>query len=182
MRKIIVSEFLSLDGVMEAPNQWHFPYLSEDMQAYSKEGILECDAFLLGRVTYQEFAPFWPNLTDDESGMADKLNSAPKYVVSTTLDTAEWHNSTLIKANVAEEIGRLKQQPGGIIGLTGSATLIQSLLNRGLIDEYRLLVHPIVVGRGKRLFKEGMDMTTLKLAGTRTFSSGVVLLTYQPAN
>jgi dihydrofolate reductase len=180
VRKIIVNEFLSLDGVMEAPHLWHFPYISADMQEYNIAQIMEPEAFLLGRVTYQEFAPFWPSQTDDQSGIADKLNSAPKYVVSTTLDKADWNNTTLIKANVLEEIAKLKQQPGGNIGITGSATLVQSLLQAGLIDEYNLLVHLIVLGKGKRLFKEGLEKTGLKLAGTRTFNSGVVVLSYQP--
>lgn len=180
MRKVIVSEFLTLDGVMEAPQNWQFPYLSDDMAEDNKNQILASDALLLGRVTYEEFASFWPFQTNNEFGIADKLNSTPKFVVSSTLEKAEWNNSTLINGNVVEAISRLKQQGEGSIGITGSATLIQTLMQAGLIDEYRLLVHPIVVGTGKRLFNAGFDTTALKLLDSKTFSSGVVALIYQP--
>ena len=180
MRKIIVSEFMSLDGVIEAPETWHFPYISDDMQEDIKANILDSDAALYGRVTYDTFAEFWPKRTGNEFGIADKLNNQPKYVVSTTLQKAGWKNTTLIKKNVAEEITRLKQQPGGSIALTGSATLIRSLMKDGLIDEFRLYIHPIVVGHGIRLFTDGMDTTGLKLVSSRTFDSGVIVLTYQP--
>jgi dihydrofolate reductase len=178
MRKIVVSEFLSVDGVMEAPEKWQFPYVSDDVAANIQAHILASDAVLLGRVTYETFAAYWPLQTHNEFGIADKLNSQPKFVVSTTLKKADWNNSTLIKGNVIEEIARLKQQPGGLIDVTGSATLVQSLAKAGLVDEYRLLVHPIVVGSGKHLFNEGTDTIGLKLVNLTTFSSGVVALTY----
>lgn len=180
MRKVIASEFISLDGVIEAPQNWHFPYVTDDMMAEVTTQLMGADAFLYGRTTYEEFASYWPTATDDETGIADKLNSTPKYVVSTTLQKAGWKNSTLIKGQVADEIRKLKQQPGGNIGMTGSATLIQALLGAGLIDELRLLVHPIVVGKGKRLFRDGMDTAGLKLVESRAFKGGVVLLVYQP--
>jgi dihydrofolate reductase len=162
MRKIIVSEFMSLDGVIEAPEKWHFPFVTDDMMEEVMAQLLGADAMLYGRQTYQDFAGFWPTQTTDESGVAAKLNNAPKFVVSSTLEKADWNNSTLI------------------IGMTGSATLIQSLLPTGLIDELRLLIHPIVVGSGKRLFKDGMESGTLKLIESKTYSGGVVLLVYQP--
>jgi dihydrofolate reductase len=180
MRKIILSEFISLDGVIEAPQNWHFPYISDDMMDVIKARLFGADAFLYGRVTYEEFASYWPNATNDETGIADKLNSTPKYVVSTTLDKVDWNNSTLIKGNVMEEIRKLKQQPGGDIGMTGSATLVHSLMQAGLIDEYQLMVHPIVVGSGKCLFKDGMETTGLKLVENKKFDSGVMYLSYQP--
>jgi dihydrofolate reductase len=182
MRKIIVSEFLSVDGVMEAPENWQFPYVSDDLAKDIRTHILASDVLLLGRVTYETFAAYWPNQTNNEFGIADKLNSQPKFVVSSTLKKADWNNSTLIRGNVAEKITRLKQQPGGNIAITGSAALVQLLMQANLIDEYRLLVHPIVVGSGKRLFTDGIDTTALKLVETRTFSSGVVALIYEPAS
>ena len=180
MRKVIVSEFVTLDGVMESNEKWQFPYYSDDLAEFNKAQILALDAILLGRVTYEVFASSWPSRTNNEFGIADKLNSTPKFVVSSTLEKAEWNNSTLIKENVAEEIANLKRQPGGDIGITGSATLIQSLMQSDLIDEYRLLVHPVVVGSGKRLFRDG-NKAALKLIKTKMFSSGVVMLSYQPA-
>ncbi len=138
------------------------------------------DTMLLGRVTYQEFAAYWPHQGSGVE-MADYINNAHKLVVSTTLDTVAWQNSTLIKGNVVEELTRLKQQPGKNIAITGSATLVRSLLRDGLLDELRLLVHPLVVGRGKRLFEDGGEQQALQLAESKTFSTGVLYLTYQPA-
>ena len=177
MRKIIVSEFITLDGIMESNEKWQFPYFSDDLAEFSTKQILALDAILLGRVTYEIFASSWPSRTNNEFGIADKLNSVPKFVVSSTLEKVKWNNSTLIKENIAQKISNLKQQPGGDIGITGSATLIQSLIPYNFIDEYRLLVHPIVLGSGKRLFSEASNMT-LKLVETKMFSSGVVLLSY----
>jgi len=176
--KIVVTEFLTLDGVMEAPNEWSFPYWGDDIAKVKLDELFAADAHLLGRVTYEGFAAAWPSMTD-EAGFADRMNGLPKYVVSTTLEKAEWNNSHIIKTNVAEEVSKLKQQPGGDVLVAGSATLIDALLRDDLVDEYRLLVYPIVVGKGKRLFKDGSD-TKLKLVETRLFASGVVLLRYQP--
>ncbi len=182
MRKIVSGLFISLDGVIEAPHEWHFPYFNDEMGAAVDEQMQAADTMLLGRVTYQEFASFWPTQTKDEIDIADHMNNTPKVVVSTTLDHVDdWQNSTLIKDNVAEEITKLKNQPGKDIGMTGSATLVRSLLRDGLLDELRLLVHPIVVGRGKRLFPDGVDQAPLKLVDSKTFSTGVLYLTYQPA-
>jgi len=182
MSKLIVSEFIALDGVIEAPETWHFPYISEDMAAHIEAAIKTTDIMLYGRVTYEIFAGFWP--TDEAKGesIAEKLNSAPKYVVSTTLASAAWHNTTLIKTDVVETIARLKREMQGNIGLTGSATLVRTLAQAGLVDEFQLLVHPIIVGKGKRLFDGLPAPVPLALVGTKTFASGVVLLTYHPAS
>ncbi len=155
-----------------------FPFWNDDIAKFKLDEIFASDALLLGRVTYQGFAAAWPSRTD-EAGFADRMNSLPKYVVSTTLAKAEWNNSRLIKENVAAEVTRLKQQPGQEILVAGSDELVQTLMQNDLIDEYRLLVYPVVVGKGKRLFKEGNNVT-LKLTESKAFSSGVVLLRYQP--
>ncbi|MEP7287139.1 MAG: dihydrofolate reductase family protein [Chloroflexota bacterium] len=177
MRKLIAWEFLSLDGIMEAPENWVSPFQSEDVAEFVRAQNLASEALLLGRVTYETFAAFWPSQTHNEFGIADKLNSMPKFVVSSTLDQADWHNTTIIRRDVLEEIARLKQQPGGAIGITGSATLIQALMKANLIDEFRLLVHPIVLGNGKYLFGDE-NSTPLRLLQKKTFSSGVVALSY----
>ncbi len=178
MRKIVVSEFMSADGVIEAPDTWQFPFQTDEMGAITERQTRDTDAFLLGRVTYEVFAGFWPTMTNNEFGVADKWNSAPKYVVSTTLDKVEWNNSRLIKGNVAEEVSRLKQQPGQDILVGGSAKLVQTLMQHDLVDDYRLLVYPVVLGSGKRLFANGHKMP-LKLVDARPVGSGVVALTYQ---
>src|SRR6266542_7006130 len=187
MRRVIVSEFVTLDGVIEAPgheehrdgrNAWSLQLTSEDMEKYSIDQIFEVDAFLLGRVTYQIWAAFWPSAP--KSALADRINALPKYVVSTTLKEAVWNNSSLIAGDVMEEISKLKQRPGGDILVSGSADLVNSLMGHDLIDEYRLMVHPVVLGSGKRLFRDESDTAHLRLVDTRAFGSGVVLLRYQP--
>lgn len=165
---------------MEAPENWHFPFVNDELQAEINAGIHNSDALLLGRTTYDIFAEYWPNQHNNEFGIADKLNSQPKYVVSTTLEYATWNNSTLINTNVVEAITRLKHQSGGNIGVTGSAMLVQSLMRADLIDEYRLMVHPVVVGTGKRLFNGAHDPKAMKLVSAKTTSSGVAILTYHP--
>jgi dihydrofolate reductase len=182
MRKVIASEFVSLDGVMESPEEWHFPYFNDEMGTEIGAAMAAADAMLLGRVTYQEFAAFWPYQGGDDQEFAGYMNDTPKFVVSTTLEEPlEWNNSTLIEGDVAEEIANLKQQPGGDISITGSGTLVRSLLADDLLDELRLMVHPIVVGKGKRLFEEGGGQKALKLVDSKTFGTGVLYLTYQPA-
>ena len=188
MRKLIVTEYVTLDGVMEDPGGgegtgfggWSFQFWSEESAKFKFDELFASDALLLGRVTYQGFAAAWPSVTD-EAGFADRMNGLPKYVVSTTLETADWNNSTIIRENVAEEVSKLKQQPGQDILIAGSAQLVNSLIQAGLIDEYRLMVHPIVVGGGKRLFQEGTTTKGLKLVDTKALGSGIVILTYQPA-
>ena len=182
MRKLVVSEWMTLDGVFDADTmkEWFEPYDSEDRQNYIKENVLTSDAFLVGRVTYEMLASYWPNQKNNEMGIADRLNNAPKYVVSSTLKKAEWNNSTIINEDVVEEVTKLKQQPGQDILMFGSATLVQSLMEADLIDEYRFLVQPIVMGSGKRFFNDG-NTAPLKLVEAKPFSLGVVLLRYQPA-
>ena len=179
MRKIVVSMFVTLDGVMEAPNQWSFQFGSEEQQKYKFDELFACDALLLGRITYQGFAAAWPNM----AGTGDygvRMNSIPKYVVSTTLQEAEWNNSKIIKNNVSEELSILKQQTGQDILIFGSSALVNSLMQDDLIDEYRLMFFPIIVGSGKRLFQDANEKKSLRLIETKTFSSGVVVLSYQP--
>lgn len=176
MRKIVVTEFITLDGVVENP-AWSFKYWNDEIAAFKGEETSASDALLLGRVTYQGFAAAWPQSTDEG---APYFNSVRKYVVSTTLDNAEWNNSVLIKDNIVEEITRLKQQDGNDITVHGSATLVQALMEHNLVDRFRLLVYPVVLGEGKRLFKEG-TAATLKLVESRSFSSGVAALIYEPA-
>lgn len=177
---------MSLDGVMEGPGPvdefklagWTMPYWSEEIGKFKFDELFASDALLLGRVTYQGFAAAWPSRTD-EAGFADRMNSLPKFVVSTTLGKVEWNNSGLIKENVVAEVSRLKQQPGQDILVAGSGELVHTLMQYDLIGEYRLLIYPVVLGSGKRLFGDGSN-ATLKLVETKTFSSGVVLLRYQP--
>jgi dihydrofolate reductase len=176
MRKIIVTMFMSLDGVIGDSQNWSFSYWNDAIEKFKNEELISSDAQLLGRVTYQGFAAAWPARTGD---YADRLNSLPKYIVSTTLGKAEWNNSHLIKENVPEELARLKQLPGQDILVHGSRTLVQMLIQHDLIDEYRLLVFPLVLGRGMRLFDEG-SAATLNLVEAKAMGSGVVLLRYEP--
>jgi dihydrofolate reductase len=181
LRKLVVSEWVTLDGVFDADSmkEWFEPYESQDRQEYIKENVLTSDAFLVGRVTYEMLAGYWPNQKNNEMGVADRLNSAPKYVVSATLKKAEWNNSTIINEDVVEEITKLKQQPGQDILVFGSANLVQSLMAADLVDEYRFLVHPIIMGSGKRFFRDEMVATKVKLVKTKTLALGVTLDCYQ---
>ncbi len=213
MRKVIVSEFVTLDGVMQAPGGaeedrrgnfeqggWCFQFFNEEAMKFKSDELFASGALLLGRVTYQIFAGAWPSLTDKENlkrvkeaggdaeaiqadmgegnPFADRMNSIPKFVVSTTLEKVEWNNSRLIKGNITEEVYKLKQQPGQDILVFGSSNLVNTLMQHDLIDEYRLMVFPIVLGSGKRLFRD--TNTKLKLVDAKTFRSGVVVLTYTP--
>ena len=179
MRKIVANFFLSLDGVMEAPNTWHFPYFNEEMGQAVGEGFASSDAMLMGRVNYQEWAAYWPTSTDQP--IADIMNNMPKYVVSTTLERADWNNTTLIRGDVAPAITKLKQSKGKDIAMSGSAKLVEWLLHENLLDELRLLIHPIVVGKGRRLFSDGMPSAKLELVRSKPFSNGVIDLTYRLA-
>ncbi len=175
MRKIIVTEYMTLDGIMESP-AWTAPYWNDEVQRFKEEEDEMTDALLLGRVTYQEFAAAWPD-SDDEG--AARINSVPKHVVSSTLDTLTWNNSRLVKGDLVQEITKLKQQEGEGLLVYGSATLAQALLKHQLVDSVRLLIYPVVMGRGKRLFSEDL-MATFELADSRTISGGVVGLVYTP--
>jgi dihydrofolate reductase len=177
VRKLVVTEFITLDGIIEAPNEWSFPFWNDEIAKYKLDELFACDTVLLGRVTYEGFAGAWPSRTD-EAGFADRMNSIAKYVVSTTLNEAPWNNSTILRGNFAQEITLLKQQAGMNILVAGSATLIQALAQENLIDEYQMLVYPVVRGGGKRLFAEG-SAKTLKLIHSQQFGS-VVNLVYQP--
>jgi dihydrofolate reductase len=175
MRKLIVTEFVSLDGVMDEP-AWTVPYWNDEIAQFKAEEALAGDALLLGRVTYQGFAAAWPESKDEG---ADYFNNVAKYVVSTTLDKAEWNNSTLISDDIVTEIGKLKQQDGNDIVVHGSATLVQTLIRHDLVDSLRLLVYPVVLGKGKRLF-QAETTATLKLVSAQMFTSGVAALIYEP--
>ena len=182
MRKVVAAEFLSLDGVMESPDQWHFPYFNDEMGQAVGEGFETSDALLMGRVLYEEWVEFWPNQNPEENPVAERMNGVRKYVVSTTLqEPLEWNNASLIGGDVAEEISQLKQQPGKDIVISGSGALVRSLLDYGVLDELKLMVHPIVVGSGKKLFEDGEKRTALELVESKTFTTGVVYLTYRPA-
>jgi dihydrofolate reductase len=184
VRKLIVSEFVTLDGVMEAPggepghphSGWVFDFIGPEQERYKLDEVQESDALLLGRVTYEGFAAAWPARSGE---FADKMNSMPKFVVSTTLRDLDWNNSTLIQGDVAEEVATLKEQEGGPVLVAGSRTLVHALIRAGLVDEFRLMIFPVVLGSGRRLFPETPDKTVLRLADTRTFGSGVVVHTYQ---
>ena len=186
MRKLIVSEFVSLDGVMEAPGGeegyahtgWVIDFVHPGWQQYKLDETLAAEALLLGRVTYEGFAGAWP---EREGEFADKMNSMPKHVVSATLTDLDWNNSMLVQGDVADEVAKLKQQDGGDILVAGSRTLVHTLMEHGLVDEYRLMVFPVVLGSGRRLFPDTPDKTVLKLADTQAFDSGVQVHTYHPA-
>jgi len=181
MRKIVAGLFVSLDGVVESPDTWVFPYFNDQVGQVIGSNMAASDTVLLGRRTYEEFAAYWPDKTDEDDPSADYINNTPKLVASTTLKAVEWRNSTIIGGDVAEELSTLKQQPGKDISITGSATLVRSLLRDGLLDELGLLLFPIVVGTGKRLFEDWSDRVPLKLVASQSFSTGVVSLTYEPA-
>ncbi len=181
MRKVVSWLFISLDGVVEAPNEWQFDVMDDAMIADITAQTDAEDAMLLGRVTYQQWAPYWPTSTDEP--YASHINNIPKYVVSTTLNKVEWgkwEKPTLIKDNLAKEITKLKQQSGKNIGVGGSPTLVRSLLQENLLDELKLMIHPVVVGKGKRLFTEDVDLKRLQLVDSNVTGTGVVILTYQP--
>jgi len=178
MRKVESGLFISLDGVVESPDKWQFDVFDEDMGAVMQAYLDEEDTILLGRVTYQEWAPYWPTSKDEP--YASHINNTPKYVFSSTLNKVEWQNSTLVKGSPVQEINRLKQLPGKNIGVAGSPTLALSLLQNDLLDELTLMVHPVFVGRGKRFFKDGSDLKRLKLVNSQVTGSGVAILTYQP--
>ncbi|MBA3779332.1 MAG: dihydrofolate reductase family protein [Chloroflexi bacterium] len=179
MRQVVASIFVSLDGVMEAPEQWTPDFWSDELETYARELLFASGALLLGRRTYEVFAKAWPKRTD-EQGFADRINQMPKFIASTTLDSGEW-NAEILKGEVATEVAKVKDQAGGSLLIYGSADLVNYLLQRNLIDEHRLWLFPVVVGAGKHLFKDGLEKKTLKHTGTTPFSSGTLVLTYEPA-
>jgi dihydrofolate reductase len=181
MRKVASWLFISLDGVVESPNEWQFDVFDDDMIAELASTTEAEDAMLMGRVSYQEWASYWPTSTDEP--YASHINNMPKYVVSRTLDDVEWgkwEKPTLIKGDLATEINKLKQQPGKVISVGGSPTLVRSLIQEDLLDELKLMIHPVVVGKGKRLFTEDLDLQRWKLIDSKVTGTGVVIVTYQP--
>ncbi len=185
--KIVVTEFVSLDGVMEDPGGsedfkhggWSFEIArGEEGDKFKLDEAFSSEALLLGRVTYEGFAEAWPSR---EGEFADKFNNMPKYVVSSTLDTPEWNNSTVLKGDVAEEVGKLKQEQDGDIVVHGSARLVQTLVEHDLVDEFRLMVYPLVLGSGKRLFGDTSDKKPLRLVDSKVVGDGVAILIYEPA-
>jgi dihydrofolate reductase len=193
MRMLSVIEFLSLDGVMQAPGSpdediedgfrhggWQRPYFDDVLGATAAEGMAATDTYLFGRKTYQAMAAYWPTVSDDDP-FARSLNGTPKYVASRTLRNVEWQNSTLIKGDVVEGVGKLKEQPGRNIAVLGSGELVRTLIENDLVDEYFLAVFPVVLGSGKRLFREADQITKLSLVDSKATSTGGVLLTYRPA-
>jgi dihydrofolate reductase len=187
MGRIVVTEFVSLDGVMEAPGGgeeykhggWTFEIdRGAEGDKFKLDELFEAEAQLLGRRTYEGFAAAWPKMTD-EAGFAEKMNGMPKYVVSSTLEEAEWSNSTVLSGDLATEVTKLKQEVDGDILVAGSAQLVQGLLEHGLVDELRLMVFPVVLGSGKRVFGESADKKPLKLKSSRTVGDGIAILTYE---
>jgi dihydrofolate reductase len=185
MTKIVVTEFVSLDGVMEDPGGaedfkyggWTFEIDRGEGDKFKLDEVMETDALLLGRVTYESFAAAWPSREDE---FADRFNNMPKYVVSSTLDKPEWNNTTVVKGDVVEAVRKLKQELEGIIQVPGSRQLAQTLLEHDLVDELRLMVFPVVLGSGRRLFGETSDKKRLKLVESRTVGDGVAILIYRP--
>jgi dihydrofolate reductase len=171
---------MSLDGVVESPEKWQIPYFDDEMGAEIGSQMAACDTLLLGRRTYEEFAAFWPQQGSD-AGPAGFMNNTPKVVVSTTLDTVEWQSSTLLQGDVANAVSDLRAQPGKDVLVTGSITLVRSLLLYGLLDELSVMVCPVLVGSGKHLFEDGGHSVPRALVDCNPFASGVLSLTYQPA-
>ncbi len=188
MRKLVVTEFITVDGVIEDPGGsegterggWAFEFnRGDDGDKFKLDETLEAEAQLLGRVTYDGFAAAWPSRSGE---FADKMNKSPKYVVSSTLEEPPWENTTVINGNVAEEVAKLKQQPGGTILVHGSPQLVRTLFDQGLVDELRLMVFPVVLGKGKRLFDDGLGKSALQLVDSKPVGpDGVVILVYRPA-
>lgn len=187
MRKLIVTEWITLDGVFDSDDeyfqQWFLPYHSDERAQRIQENILGCGALLMGRKTYDFLAPYWSSLQNNEMGVADKMNNAPKIVVAGSAPKSDWNNTQkVIKDNAIEEIANLKQEPGDYILTPGSSELVYSLMDAGLVDEYRFLVHPIVMGQGKRFFDGSTPFAKLNLIKSEQLPLGVVALTYEPAS
>jgi dihydrofolate reductase len=190
MGKLVVTEFITLDGIIEDPGGsegtarggWSFHHPAPEGMQFKAEELERSDAQLLGRVTYEGFAAAWPAMEESGGDFAKKMNAMPKFVVSATLTEAAWNNTTIISGDLAAEVARLKDRYAGDILVAGSATLAQALTQLGLVDEYRLIVHPVIVGTGKRLFAEGNAGTSLELVESRKAGPDVLLLIYRPAS
>jgi dihydrofolate reductase len=192
--KLTLHTFLTLDGVMQAPGGpdedpeghfehggWSFPYGDQDFGATMAAWFVHADAFLLGRKTYDIFSGHWPHVTDPDDPIATKLNALPKYVASTTLRSVDWSNSALLGGDVVSEVAKLKDQPGDELQIHGSGRLAQTLIEHDLVDEYRLLIFPLHLGSGKKLFSDGTKAATLRLTSAKTTGTGVMIATYEPA-
>lgn len=192
MRMLRVIEFLSLDGVMQAPGApdedteggfrlggWQRPYFDDVLGAAAAEGMASTDAYLFGRKTYEKMAAYWPTAPSDDP-IAEHLNGTAKYVASKTLEAVEWQNSTLLEGDIVEEVAKLKEQPGKNIAVLGSGDLVQTLIENDLVDEFFLVIHPIVLGSGKRLFRTTDQPKSLTLVDSKPTSTGSVMLTYRP--
>ena len=178
--RLVATEYLSLDGVFEEPGQWSRPWFDAEAGQFKWAELQSSDALLLGRNTYEGFAAAWPTMPGTGE-FGEKMNTMTKYVVSSTLNKVEWPGSKLVKGDLAAEIRRLKREPGHDLLLSGSAQLFNALMKENLIDLYRFMLHPIVLGTGKRLFAEGNDTRVLELAETKRFSAGIVIMEYRPA-
>jgi dihydrofolate reductase len=187
MRDLIVTENITLDGVIDATEGWFDPAGNDtgvdqsDIVAAVAEQREAADAFLVGRVTFEQMRGYWPLQTDDTTGITDYLNTVSKYVVSKTLQEPEWEHTTVLRGSLRDEIQELKARPGKQIVTTGSITLVRDLIAGGLVDEYRLFVYPVVLGHGRRLFADAGGVPRLRLAESRAFRSGIVLLRYRTA-
>ena len=187
--KLVVTAFVTVDGIIEAPgfdehrsgrNAWALRVQTDEDQVYNKDQAMSADAFLLGRRTWQIWAAFWPTATGGDVELTERMNTIPKYVVSNTLERADWNNTKIISGDVHAQVAKLRAQPGGDLLVYGSPDLVDELLRHDLVDEYRLAVYPVILGSGKRMFRDRIDTHHLRLVGTRTFPSGVVVLTYAP--
>ena len=196
MRKLIVNEFMSLDGVMQAPGGdeedtsggfehggWHMRYMEDELsQQWALGGIVEAGGFLLGRRTYEIFAAYWPNAPEEEQVIAEPLNAKPKYVASRTLtEPLEWENSTLLEGDLAQALAALKQEDGGDVHVIGSTQLVQTLIEHDLVDELRLMIDPVLLGGGKSIFRDDGALRPLRLVESQVTSNGAILATYAKA-
>jgi dihydrofolate reductase len=196
MRKVVVNEFMSLDGVVQAPGGaeedttegfphggWHMRYMDDEMaQKWVLEYLTDAGAFLLGRRTYEVFAGYWPNAPEEEQVVAQPLNTKPKYVASTTLtEPLEWQNSSVLQGDVAEAVGALKQEDAGDMHVIGSTKLVKTLIEHDLVDEFRVMIDPVVLGGGKRMFRDDGALRPLRLVDSRVTTTGAFLATYAPA-
>jgi dihydrofolate reductase len=186
-RKLVVTENITLDGVIEATEGWFAPAGDEDagdnsdIEATLRRQMEAQDALLLGRKTFEDLRGYWPHQTDDTTRITDHLNEVSKYVVSSTLQDPEWQNTTVLQGSLDDEVRALKAAPGRDVGITGSITVVRDLISAGLVDEYRLFVYPVVLGRGERLFANATEVPRLQLLEATPFRSGIVLLRYRPA-
>ena len=178
--RLVATEYLSLDGVFEEPGRWSFPFFDEAAGQFKWDELQASDALLLGRKTYDGFASAWPAM-EGTGEFGERMNTMTKYVVSSTLDRLEWTGSRLVRGDVVEEVGKLKDQPGNDLLLSGSGQLFNALMQANLIDLYRLMLFPIVLGNGPRLFADGVERRVLELTETKPISKGIVVLEYRPA-